>query len=80
MDLGALYERDEGKRIVGFRVIVLPGEERRDGVPACQTHDALILVAIAREDDSGPDRSSSENGPQVITYERALVETVASRS
>ena len=41
MDLDALYERDKGKRMVGFRVIVLPGKARMSGA-------TLLGVPIGR--------------------------------
>jgi hypothetical protein len=48
MDLDVEYERDNGKRLVGFRVIVLPGKEQamtRLGTNLPRTPFSLDLVA-----------------------------------
>jgi hypothetical protein len=62
--------------MVGFRVIVLPGNEKpmtRLCTNLPRSPFSLDLVAsLARPDDSGPVSLLSEGEPRVITYDAAL--------
>jgi hypothetical protein len=81
MDLDVEYERDQGKRLVGFRVVVLPSKEKSMTrlAPTCLAPRSRLTSSRASTASAGKSSYCSRSGSRTQTSTNSIPPTSTSR-